>query len=179
MLPETLKNSSCAHASSVVPTHWNAHLREEIEACPDLWFSGEPDFKTARFAGESIPTPTTGSNFSDFEGSSKQQVGVADAEQVREALVKEDAERSHPEADNHTVTCRSMLDFVECFTNTDITIVAFQGHPEFIPDYSREIMNLRHDMIGAERVAEGMASFEKREHEGDRVARWMLAFLSR
>ena len=58
-------------------------------------------------------------------------------------------------------------------------ILTFQGHPEFIPDYSREIMNLRHDMIGAERVAQGMASFETREHEGDRVARWMLAFLSR
>ena len=40
-------------------------------------------------------------------------------------------------------------------------------------------MNFRHDMIGAERVAEGMASFEWRQHEGDRVARWMLAFLNR
>ena len=58
-------------------------------------------------------------------------------------------------------------------------ILTFQGHPEFIPEYSREIMSLRHDMIGAERVAEGMASFESRQHEGDRVARWMLAFLSR
>jgi hypothetical protein len=58
-------------------------------------------------------------------------------------------------------------------------ILTFQGHPEFIPEYSREIMNFRHDMIGEERVAEGMASFEARQHEGDRVARWMLAFLSR
>ena len=58
-------------------------------------------------------------------------------------------------------------------------ILTFQGHPEFIPEYSREIMNFRHDMIGAERVAEGMASFEWRQHEGDRVARWMLAFLNR
>ena len=39
-------------------------------------------------------------------------------------------------------------------------MLTFQGHPEFIPEYSREIMNFRHDMIGAERVAEGMASFE-------------------
>ena len=40
-------------------------------------------------------------------------------------------------------------------------ILTFQGHPEFIPEYSREIsMNFRHDMIGAEQVAEGMASFE-------------------
>ena len=58
-------------------------------------------------------------------------------------------------------------------------ILTFQGHPEFVPDYSREIMNFRHDMIGAERVAEGMASFESLQHEGGRVARWMLAFLSR
>ena len=58
-------------------------------------------------------------------------------------------------------------------------MLTFQGHPEFIPEYSREIMNFRHDMIGAERVAEGMASFEWRQHEGDRVARWMLAFLNR
>ena len=40
-------------------------------------------------------------------------------------------------------------------------------------------MNFRHDIIGAERVAEGMASFAVRRHEGDRVARWMLAFLNR
>lgn len=58
-------------------------------------------------------------------------------------------------------------------------ILTFQGHPEFIPEYSREIMNFRYDLIGAERVAEGMASFEVRHHEGDRVARWMLAFLRR
>ena len=58
-------------------------------------------------------------------------------------------------------------------------ILTFQGHPEFVPEYSRDIMSFRHDMIGAERVAEGMASFEARQHEGDRIARWMLAFLSR
>ena len=58
-------------------------------------------------------------------------------------------------------------------------MLTFQGHPEFTPEYSREIMNFRHEMIGAERVAEGMASFESRQHEGDRVARWMLAFLNR
>ena len=58
-------------------------------------------------------------------------------------------------------------------------ILTFQGHPEFIPEYSREIMSFRHDMIGAERVAEGMASLEARQHEGDRVARWMLDFLRR
>jgi GMP synthase-like glutamine amidotransferase len=58
-------------------------------------------------------------------------------------------------------------------------MLTFQGHPEFIPAYSREIMTFRRDMIGAERVAEGIASLEEREHEGSRIARWMLAFLRR
>jgi GMP synthase (glutamine-hydrolysing) len=58
-------------------------------------------------------------------------------------------------------------------------MLTFQGHPEFIPAYSREIMTFRRDMIGAERVAEGIASLEAREHEGNRIARWMLAFLRR
>ena len=58
-------------------------------------------------------------------------------------------------------------------------MLTFQGHPEFIPAYSREIMTFRRDMIGAERVAEGIASLEEREHEGGRIARWMLAFLRR
>ena len=58
-------------------------------------------------------------------------------------------------------------------------ILTFQGHPEFVPDYSREIMTLRRELIGAERVAEGMRSLDERQHEGARVARWMLAFLSR
>ena len=61
----------------------------------------------------------------------------------------------------------------------DSHMFAFQGHPEFIPAYSREIMTFRRDMIGAERVAEGIASLEEREHEGSRIARWMLAFLRR
>jgi GMP synthase-like glutamine amidotransferase len=41
-------------------------------------------------------------------------------------------------------------------------MLTFQGHPEFIPAYSREIMTFRRDMIGAERVAEGIASLEER-----------------
>lgn len=56
-------------------------------------------------------------------------------------------------------------------------LLAFQGHPEFIPEYSREIMQFRKDMIGATRVAEGMASLENATHEGERVARWMLDFV--
>ena len=58
-------------------------------------------------------------------------------------------------------------------------ILTFQGHPEFVPDYSREIMTFRREMIGESRVAQGMRSLDERQHEGARVARWMLAFLRR
>ena len=58
-------------------------------------------------------------------------------------------------------------------------ILTFQGHPEFVPDYSREIMNFRREMIGEDRVTAGLNSLEQLHHEGDRIARWMLAFLSR
>ena len=59
-------------------------------------------------------------------------------------------------------------------------ILTFQGHPEFIPEYSKEIMSFRYEMIGVERVAEGMASFESRQHEGDawRAGCWPSRALS-
>ena len=37
-------------------------------------------------------------------------------------------------------------------------------------------MAFRHDMIGAERVSQGRASLMTHQHEGPRVARWMLDF---
>ena len=57
-------------------------------------------------------------------------------------------------------------------------ILTFQGHPEFIPEYSRDIMALRREMIGEARVAEGLATLEKHDHQGERVARWMLDFIA-
>lgn len=56
-------------------------------------------------------------------------------------------------------------------------VLTFQGHPEFIPEYAEEIMRFRHDMIGAERVEQGMTSLTTHEHQGGRIARWILDFL--
>jgi GMP synthase-like glutamine amidotransferase len=56
-------------------------------------------------------------------------------------------------------------------------ILTFQGHPEFVPDYAKEIMQFRLEQIGAERVAQGMASLATIDHEGERIAKWMVAFL--
>ena len=55
-------------------------------------------------------------------------------------------------------------------------ILTFQGHPEFVPGYAREIMVHRRDIIGEDTYAAGMASLQG-EHEGQRVALWILNFL--
>ncbi|MDP4788963.1 MAG: GMP synthase [Haliea sp.] len=57
-------------------------------------------------------------------------------------------------------------------------ILTFQGHAEFVPEYSREVMEFRRERIGEEAYAAGMASLST-ESEADRVGRWMLAFLRR
>ena len=57
-------------------------------------------------------------------------------------------------------------------------IFTLQGHPEFIDEYSEAIMSFRYDMIGADRVAHGRASLQQHDHEGARVASWMLSFLA-
>jgi GMP synthase-like glutamine amidotransferase len=57
-------------------------------------------------------------------------------------------------------------------------ILTFQGHPEFVPEYSREIMRVRRELIGEDAYQQGMASLAG-EHQGRRVARWILDFLAR
>lgn len=55
-------------------------------------------------------------------------------------------------------------------------ILTFQGHPEFVPDYSREVMNFRREQIGEPTYEAGMASLAQ-EPESDRIARWVISFL--
>ena len=55
-------------------------------------------------------------------------------------------------------------------------ILTFQGHPEFVPAYSREIMEFRREMIGEEVYRKGIASLAE-QPQGMRVARWILNFL--
>jgi GMP synthase-like glutamine amidotransferase len=55
-------------------------------------------------------------------------------------------------------------------------ILTFQGHPEFVAQYSREIMNFRREMIGEQAYATGMASLAVAP-EQQRVARWIVNFL--
>ncbi|TCO73220.1 glutamine amidotransferase-related protein [Chromatocurvus halotolerans] len=55
-------------------------------------------------------------------------------------------------------------------------ILTFQGHPEFEPDYAREIMQLRRETIGEETYQAGMDSLDE-QPETERIGRWLLAFL--
>ena len=55
-------------------------------------------------------------------------------------------------------------------------ILTFQGHPEFVPEYSREIMEFRREMIGEQTYTDGMASLAVNPQR-ERVARWILNFL--
>ena len=55
-------------------------------------------------------------------------------------------------------------------------ILTFQGHPEFMPGYARELMAFRREGLGEETYAIGMASLSG-SHEGQRVARWIINFL--
>ncbi|MCX2979873.1 GMP synthase [Halieaceae bacterium IMCC14734] len=55
-------------------------------------------------------------------------------------------------------------------------ILTFQGHPEFVPAYSENLLNIRRDIIGEDNYRGGMASLSLPLDRG-RVARWILNFL--
>jgi len=55
---------------------------------------------------------------------------------------------------------------------------ALQAHPEFSREYSRDLMEVRRELIGDARIAPGMASLA-RDVDAAAVAAWMLAFLHR
>lgn len=55
-------------------------------------------------------------------------------------------------------------------------ILTFQGHPEFVPEYSREIMEFRRKTIGEPVYHKGVASLAVAPQR-ERVARWILNFV--
>ncbi|MGL6212389.1 MAG: GMP synthase, partial [Billgrantia desiderata] len=53
-----------------------------------------------------------------------------------------------------------------------------QGHPEFTKAYSRDLMALRRELVGDERVSEGETSLAA-PVDDTLMARWILNFLRR
>jgi len=55
-------------------------------------------------------------------------------------------------------------------------ILTFQGHPEFVPGYSREIMEFGRETLGEQVYSAGVASLAAAPQR-ERIARWILNFL--
>ena len=55
-------------------------------------------------------------------------------------------------------------------------ILCIQGHPEFVPDYSRALMDFRRELLGEVTWERGVRSLQEPIHAG-LVGRWMLSFL--
>jgi GMP synthase-like glutamine amidotransferase len=56
-------------------------------------------------------------------------------------------------------------------------VLCFQGHPEFIHDYSRTLLDIRQEALGEQVYRKGIASLEQ-EHHGTTVAEWMMRFVA-
>jgi len=55
-------------------------------------------------------------------------------------------------------------------------ILTFQGHPEFSKPYARDLMNMRKDVLGAQRFEAGLESLRE-PLDNPVVARWILNFI--
>ncbi|MDW9406497.1 amidotransferase [Pseudomonas soli] len=55
-------------------------------------------------------------------------------------------------------------------------VLCLQGHPEFVHDYSRALLDARQASLGDEVYAKAVASLAT-EHQGDLVGEWMLRFV--
>lgn len=57
-------------------------------------------------------------------------------------------------------------------------VLTFQGHPEFVPGYSRAIIDYRREQIGSDRVEAGLTSLKGSPHQGALAAKWIADFLA-
>lgn len=56
-------------------------------------------------------------------------------------------------------------------------VLCFQGHPEFVHDYSRALLDLRQQHLGEDVRQAALASLA-RDHDGATVAEWMMRFVA-
>ncbi|MGH8353677.1 MAG: amidotransferase [Pseudomonas sp.] len=59
----------------------------------------------------------------------------------------------------------------------DDRVLCFQGHPEFIPDYSKALLEIRQQHLGEQLYQQGVASLQH-AHQGTTVAEWMMRFVA-
>ena len=74
-------------------------------------------------------------------------------------------------------TCHARSDFcANAMFSIENHIFALQGHPEFLPAYSEDLMKWRREIIGEALYLSGVASLEH-ELQSPEVAEWMVRFL--
>ena len=56
-------------------------------------------------------------------------------------------------------------------------VLCFQGHPEFVHDYARALLDLRQQHIGEPAYTRGVDSLQH-DHQGHMVAEWMMRFVA-
>lgn len=56
-------------------------------------------------------------------------------------------------------------------------VLCFQGHPEFIHDYSRALLEIRQQHLGETIYKSGIESLQH-DHQGAAVAEWMMRFVA-
>ncbi|MGX5219679.1 amidotransferase [Pseudomonas sp. S9] len=56
-------------------------------------------------------------------------------------------------------------------------VLCFQGHPEFVHEYSKTLLDIRQQHIGEHNYRKGVDSL-KDDHQGTTVAEWMMRFVA-
>ena len=56
-------------------------------------------------------------------------------------------------------------------------VFAIQGHPEFTPEYTAALIDIREDKIGKDRATKARSSLQK-PHDGELVGAWILDFFA-
>lgn len=113
-------------------------------------------------------------------------VGVHDSELIRQPwFIDQDADH-YTLIVSHKDQVVSLPDGAERLATSDFCpnsmfvlgdhMLGVQGHPEFKKAYSRDLMDMREDILGPETYGRGVASLEQPLMRDD-VARWVMRFL--
>jgi len=78
--------------------------------------------------------------------------------------------------ENATVLASSEFCPIAAFRIED-RVLCFQGHPEFVPDYSRALLDVRQQTLGETLYQNALQSLDL-PHHGSVVGEWMLRFIA-
>lgn len=158
---------------------WVARLEDFVR---DLWQAGKPlvgicfghQLIARALGGEVIKSPKGWGVGVSFNQVSEQTDWMTPASNGLDLLVSHQDQVIRLPPDSRVLGgspfCPNYLfQMGECF-------LGVQGHPEFRPEYSRDLMELRRGLVGEARVREGLTSLTA-PIDDDVMARWILSFM--